>query len=121
MILNPNELDTLLKVTVGEKPIIDIFLKHHKGGNANGNVKVDIKDLIKANGQLKATKGKGNANIVVEFVKSGNKIKSESQFTIADPTYNFDITFYPYFEKDNNKKIVLSTHNKVTGKSVDSK
>lgn len=120
-IYNPNELDTLLKVTVGDKPIIDIFLKNLKGGNANGNVKIDLKDLLKADGQLKATKGKGNANLVVEFVKAGNKIKTETQFTIAAPTYNIDLTFYPQFEKDNNKKIALSTHNKITEHSVDSK
>lgn len=121
LIMTPNELDTLLLVQIGEKKVIDIVLKALKNGNANGNVKIDLKDLLKADGQLKSTKGKGTGQLVVDFVKIGNKIKTDSQFNIAAPTYDVDLTIYPQYEKDNSKKISLSTHNKITEDSIDSK
>lgn len=121
LVLNANELDSMLKVQVGDNAIVDIFLKSLKGGDANGNVKVNLKDLLTVNGQLKANKGKGTANLVLDFVKVPNKVKLDSSFNIAAPTFDIDVTLYPQFEKDNNKKVVLSTHNKVSENAIESK
>lgn len=46
--------------------------------------------------------------------------KLETSFNILNPTYNLDVTLYPVFNEDKNKKIALSTKNKLTGAIIDS-
>lgn len=100
---------------------MDVFLKATRAGDANGSLKVNIKDYIIANGQIKATKGNGNGDIVVEFVKVNKKIKGETKFTVQNPTYNLLVNLYPDFGKDSQKKFSFSTANKAQQKSIDSK
>lgn len=80
-----------------------------------------MKDFLVANGQLRVAKGVGNANIVLELARSHRKLKADGSFTVAAPTYNVVLTLYPDFEKDNNQKLVLSTHNQLKSNLVDSK
>lgn len=121
LILNANEFDGNLKIAAGANAIFDVFLKATRAGDANGSVKINIKDHLIANGQVKATKGTGNGDIVVEFVKSNKKVKAETKFTVQSPNYNLILTFYPEFGQDNKKKFSLSTTNKVQPYSFDSK
>lgn len=100
---------------------MDIFFKAAKGGNANGSLKVNIKEYLTANGQIKSVDGVGGGDFVVEFVKLDRKVKGELSFTIKDPNYNVAASLYPSFGKDPNQKFAFSTNNKVVDNSIDSK
>ncbi|XP_023030403.2 retinoid- and fatty-acid binding glycoprotein apolipophorin [Leptinotarsa decemlineata] len=119
---NPSEIDAHHKVTSGSNVIIDTFLKANKNGNANGNVKVNIKNILVVNGQLKSIRGKGNANILIDAQSVKKQVKLESTFQILpEHTFIVDVTLYPTFNKDKSQKIILSTHNKLSLTSIDSK
>lgn len=105
----------------GGNNYVDFIFKAAKGGNANGSLKVNIKDYFNANGQLKSVEGVGGGDFVVEFLKFNRKAKGELTFTIKDPDYIVKATLYPNFEKDSSLKFALSTENKITEHDVDSK
>ncbi|KAK4878786.1 hypothetical protein RN001_011292 [Aquatica leii] len=119
-ILKPSELDTTLKISSGSQTYIDFFVKSNRMGNANGNLQLTLKDFVIGTGTLQVNKGTGTASLMIDFVKFHRKFKADSSFTINDPTYNFVLTFYPNFEKDNNNKLVISTHNQIKQESVNS-
>ncbi|KAJ8950746.1 hypothetical protein NQ318_011239 [Aromia moschata] len=119
---NPSDLDAHHKVTSGSTVVVDAFLKANKAGNANGSIKVNIKDLLVVNGQLKANKGSGTGDILIDAKTLNKQVKVDTSFQIQTPTtYNIDLNIYPSFAQDKNQKIVLSTHNKLTSTNVDSK
>ncbi|KAB0791517.1 hypothetical protein PPYR_03317 [Photinus pyralis] len=119
-VLKPNNLDTSLKIESGANTYVDITLKGNRAGNANGNLKITLKDFLSGNGQLKVTKGTGNAFVVFDFTKFHRKLKLDSSFTLAAPQFDMLFTFYPNFEKDNSK-MVISTQNQVKPNFFDSK
>lgn len=80
-----------------------------------------MKDYLLANGQIKASKGVGNGDILIEFVKINRKIKGDTKFTFQNPNYNLAVAFYPDFGKDQQQKISLTTTNKIQPNSIDSK
>ncbi|KAL3271520.1 hypothetical protein HHI36_021999 [Cryptolaemus montrouzieri] len=118
--VNSREIDFHLKLLSGSNPLIDALLKANKAGNANGHVKVNFKDILTVNGQLKAQKGVGSGDILIEAKSLKKATKAETSFTLHDPTYNLDVTLYPVFNEDKNKKVVFSTKNKASDASLDS-
>lgn len=119
---SPNDYDAHHKVTSGSTVVIDAFIKGNKQGNANGSFKVNIKNYLVVNGQLKATKGVGTADLLIDAQKVKQKIKLDSSFKIQPPTvYNIDLTISPSFGTDNSQQIKISTHSKIDSNSLDSK
>ncbi|XP_025837556.1 apolipophorins isoform X3 [Agrilus planipennis] len=121
LVLNPDKADAVLKVSAGGNINADVLLKATKDGNANGNLKVFVKDFIEANGQLKASKGSGTANVVVDIQKLNKKLKADSTFKISDPIYNVVVHLYPDVNKDPQNKITFSTESKLTPTLIDTK
>lgn len=119
---NPNDYDIHHKVTSGSTVVVDAFIKGNKQGNANGSFKVNIKNYLVANGQVKAIKGAGTADLLIDAQRVKQHIKIESAFKIQPPSvYDIDLTIYPSFDKDKNQQIKISSHNKVEPTSLDSK
>lgn len=119
---NPNDYDAHHKVTSGSTVVIDAFIKGNKQGNANGSFKVNIKNYLVVNGQIKATKGVGTADLLIDAQKVKQQIKLDSNFKIQPPSvYDIDLTIYPTFGKDNNQLIKISSHNTFEPNSLDSK
>ncbi|CAG9820471.1 unnamed protein product, partial [Phaedon cochleariae] len=119
---NPEEVDVHHKVTSGSATVIDAFIKADKDGNANGNVKVNIKDVVIINGQLKAVKGIGNGDILIDVQSLKKQVKLVSNFQVQPPTtYIIELTVYPSYESKKDQKIVLSTNNKISSTNVDSR
>lgn len=119
---NPNDYDIHHKVTSGSTVVVDAFIKGNKQGNANGSFKVNIKNYLVVNGQVKANKGVGTADLLIDAQRVKQHIKFESAFKIQPPSvYDIDLKIYPSFDKDKNQCIKISTHNKVGQTSLDSK
>lgn len=120
--MQSNDIDTYQKITADGNVIVDFFLKANKAGNANGILKVNIKDILTVNGQLKSSSGSGNGNLLVELQAIKRQIKTDTTFTIQAPnTYNVEINLYPKFNEDKNAVISVSTVNKINENNVDSK
>lgn len=119
--LNANDIDLYQKVTSGNQVFIDLILKANQAGNANGNIKINLKEHLIVNGHLTAKQGSGNADITIELPTVKKTAKLDSTFTIRDPNYNILVNIYPAYNEDKNKKITISTHSKITLSSVDSK
>ncbi|XP_056636733.1 apolipophorins [Diorhabda sublineata] len=118
----PSELSAHHKVVSGNVVVIDAFLNANKNGNANGSVKVNIKNMLVVNGQLKSVKGKGTADLQIDANTPKKSVKLESTFEVQPPTtYNVVLTLYPSFDKDKNQKIIVSTNTKISSSNIDSK
>ncbi|KAG5666411.1 hypothetical protein PVAND_014440 [Polypedilum vanderplanki] len=111
--------DSSLKIVVGKNELASLESKLNYGQNVKGTMKGSITDVLNIDGTYESNKGKGNA--VFNAVLKDKKLRSETQFTIQKPTYNFASDFYYDYEKNNNKKVHLSTANQLTSKTVDSK
>ncbi|XP_022837131.1 apolipophorins isoform X2 [Spodoptera litura] len=111
------------KISEAQGDIIDFLLKTTRGPNANGQLKLIIKNAISANGQFKFTEsdGKGNGMIIVDFKQAQRKIKGDFKFMAKAPAYGADVDLYLNYEKNNNDKIHFSTNTKRTEKMLDSK
>ncbi|KAH9637818.1 hypothetical protein HF086_017596 [Spodoptera exigua] len=111
------------KISESQGDIIDFLLKTTRGPNANGQLKLIIKNAISANGQFKFTEsdGKGNGMIIVDFKQAQRKIKGDFKFMAKAPAYGADVDIFLNYEKNNNDKIHFSTNTKRTDKMLDSK
>ncbi|XP_028142993.1 apolipophorins isoform X2 [Diabrotica virgifera virgifera] len=119
---NPTDFAAHNKILSGNVVVVDAFLNANKNGNANGSVKVNIKNVLVVNGQLKSVKGVGNGHIKIDAQSLKKVVKAESDFEIQPPTlYKIVVTLYPSFDKDPNQKIILSTNSKLSPTSVDTK
>lgn len=119
--LNSNEIDASHKITSGGTNYFDAFLKANKAGNANGSLKVNLKGQLVVTGQLKANKGSGNGDLLVELPGQGRSSKIDSTFTVHEPNFNIVVNIYPIFNKDKSKKITLSTQTILKPHNLDSK
>nr|QWT69540.1 apolipophorin [Harmonia axyridis] len=118
--ITSKDVEIYVKLLSGTSPLVDTLLKANTVGNVNGHIKVDFKEILHINGNIKAQKGVGNGNILVDAKSFKKSAKLETSFNIHSPSYNVDITLYPVFNVDKNKKISLSTKNKFTGLDLDS-
>ncbi|KAJ8707317.1 hypothetical protein PYW08_010569 [Mythimna loreyi] len=111
------------KVSDNGGDILDFLLKTTRGPNANGQLKLIVKNAISANGQFKVTDsdGKGNGMFIVDFKQSQRKIKADVKFVAKAPTYGAEIDVFLNYEKDNNDRFHLSTNTKRTDKLLDTK
>lgn len=68
-IQTPALYSTHAKVSESSGDLIDFLIKTTRGANANGQLKLIVKNAISANGQFKVTDsdGKGNGMIIVDF------------------------------------------------------
>lgn len=120
--LQSNDIDAYQKIIADGNVIVDFFLKANRAGNANGNLKVNIKDILVVNGQLKSASGSGNGDILVDLQTLKRQIKADTTFSVHAPTtYNVEVNLYPKFNEDKNAVITVSTSNKLSESSVDSK
>ncbi|KAL1502570.1 hypothetical protein ABEB36_007695 [Hypothenemus hampei] len=112
---NQEEVDAHADINSGSEHIVQSFLKGNRKGNANGSVKVNVKNLLTINGQILSNNGAGNGDILIDIKNGNRQIKADTTFTIQ-PTKVYDVTIniYPVFNKDKNQKIHLSTKNKVS-------
>jgi hypothetical protein len=76
---------------------------------------------LKGSGELKANKGKGDANALFNIGKLDRKLKVDSKFNINAPVYDVSTDFFYDFEKDNTKKVHFDTKNKISKGTFDSK
>ncbi|CAG9832524.1 unnamed protein product [Diabrotica balteata] len=119
---NPTDFAAHNKILSGNVVVVDAFLNANKNGNANGSVKVNIKNVLVVNGQLKSVKGVGNGHIKIDAQSIKKVVKADSNFEIQPPTlYKVVVTLYPSFDKDPNQKIILSTNSKLSPTSIDTK
>lgn len=119
---NPNDYDAHHKVTSGSTVIVDAFIKGNKQGNANGSFKVNIKNYLVVNGHIKATKGTGTADLLIDAQKVKQQLKLDSTFKIQPPSvYDLDITIYPSFNKDKTQQIKFASNNKIEPESINSR
>ncbi|XP_066149050.1 apolipophorins isoform X2 [Euwallacea fornicatus] len=120
--INQEEVDTHAKITSGSEPFLDSFFKANRKGSANGSVKINIKGYLTVSGQLHANDGVGNGDVLIDIQGGKRQIKADTTFTIQ-PVQVFDVTvnLYPSYHKDKNLKILLSTQNKVSETSLDSR
>ncbi|KAJ8705174.1 hypothetical protein PYW07_011001 [Mythimna separata] len=111
------------KVSDNGGDVLDFLLKTTRGANANGQLKLIVKNAISANGQFKVTDsdGKGNGMFIVDFKQSQRKIKGDVKFMAKAPAYGADVDVFLNYEKDNNDKFHFSTNTKRTDKMLDTK
>ena len=119
--VNPNEFDVSHKVTSGSTVYVDVFLKVNRAGNANGSIKVNLKGDLVINGHVKANRGSGNGEVVIELPAVKRVSKIDTTFTIHEPTYNVIVNIYPIFNQDKTKKVTLSTQTSLPHNTIDSK
>lgn len=93
----------------GSKTLASYTADGKRGDVNEGKFNVDVTDILTGNGDFKSDKGKGAFNTLFAFKKMDRKIKIESDFNVAQPTYDVNTKFYYDFEKDNNKKIEFTT------------
>lgn len=92
-----------------------------RGDKTEGTFEVVVKDVLTGNGDLKSVKGKGTLAVLLALTRIDRKLKLESEFNIAQPTYDVNSKFFYDFEKDNNKKIEFTTKSQIEYKNLDSK
>uniref|UniRef100_A0AAR5QJT3 Vitellogenin domain-containing protein n=1 Tax=Dendroctonus ponderosae TaxID=77166 RepID=A0AAR5QJT3_DENPD len=119
--VNQEEIDAHAKISSGSDHVIDSFIKANKKGNANGSIKVNLKNAVTVNGQIHANNGAGSGDILIDLQNGKRQIKAETTFAIhISKSYDVTISLYPSFNKDKNVKILLSTQNKVSDTSLES-
>ncbi|KAK9874207.1 hypothetical protein WA026_002563 [Henosepilachna vigintioctopunctata] len=118
---NAREIAHHLKLISGDKHLIDNAFHANRVGDASGHIKIHFKDALDIVGHLKAQKGVGNADILIDAKALKKSSKAEATFKIHKPYYNLHFTFYPVFHENKNKKVVFSTNNQYTGSKLDSK
>ncbi|KAJ0171016.1 hypothetical protein K1T71_013215 [Dendrolimus kikuchii] len=120
---NPNQYSSHAKITDDKGELVDYLFTLNKGASPSGQLKVIVRSVIAANGNLKVTdsNGKGNGMIIVDMQQSHRKIKADVSFIAKEPVFNADFDIYLNFEKDNNDKLHFSTNNRHTDKLLDSK
>lgn len=99
---------------------MDAFFKEDENKSGQGAVKVNLKNFLIVEGKIKEIEKKGDGYVVVEFVKAAQKMKTEFAFNSAKPHDNFDLTFYPNYEKSSDK-LKFSTQNLIKPKHLESK
>lgn len=59
------------KVSTTKGEVLDYLLKLNRGANPSGQIKLNVRDVVNANGQFQVTDndGKGNGVIIVDFKK----------------------------------------------------
>ena len=107
------------KITVGKNEFASFESKLTYGKQMVGSLKASAANAVTAEGNFQAANGKGNA--VINASIKDRKLKGESQFNIAKPTFDFSTDIFYDYEKDNTKKVHFSTKNQVQDNSVVSK
>lgn len=120
--LTQEEIDAHSKILSGSDPLVDAFIKANKKGNANGSIKIKVKNSLAVNGQVHASNGVGNGDVLIDFQGGKRQIKGDTTFTIQ-PGQAYDVTLniYPSYHKDKNLKIHVETKNKVSQTSLESR
>ncbi|XP_060534250.1 apolipophorins [Cylas formicarius] len=117
--VNALELDAHQKITSGSDIIVDGFLKANKDGDANGSLKVNVKDVVTINGQVKSQKGVGSGDILVDL-RGKRQIKADATFKIQLPnTFGLTANLYPSYGKDKNLKLSVITQTKLSETDLD--
>ena len=112
------------KITSGKNEVASFDSKVVYGDEMTGTLKASVKDLFQGEGSFNSNHGKGDGNFLAGFKNNERKLKIDTQFNVAKPTYDITTDFYYDFEKDNNKKVHFETKNQVgeaPTKSLDSK
>ncbi|XP_050302966.1 apolipophorins [Anthonomus grandis grandis] len=119
--MTEEDVDAHAKINSGSDSIIDSFLRADKKGNANGSLKLAIRNLINLNGQVHSNSGTGNGEVVVDLQNGKRQFKADTTFNVQpDKRYDISINFYPN-AKDNSAKISISTQTNMDENSLETK
>ncbi|XP_001604024.1 apolipophorins [Nasonia vitripennis] len=121
LVATPEKLNNHAQMIANGVKYIDYNLKIQRGQNPNGNLVLNLKNYLTADGQFAYQNGKGNAKINVDIPKINRKIKGTGDIAVTGSKHvaNFEIAYDA--EKDPNKKIKISTDSDITKTSIDSK
>ena len=116
-----DKLNNHVEIISGGVKYVDYKLNVNKGQTPNGNLVLNLKSYLTANGQFTYQNGKGNGNINIDIPKINRKIKGSGDVSIAGSKHvaNFELAYDA--GKDPNKKIKISTDSDLTKTSIDSK
>ncbi|KAJ8687230.1 hypothetical protein QAD02_023024 [Eretmocerus hayati] len=119
--VNPDKLNNYVQAIANGVKYVDYSLKIQRTPNPNGNLVLNIKSYIVANGQFNYQSGKGNGAINVEIPKINRKIKGSGDVSVTGSKHvaNFELNYDA--DKDPNKKLKVGTVTDLTKNSIDSK
>lgn len=121
MVYNPKVIEAHSTIKNGDVKLVDAKFTTNRAGNANGAMKINLQNLLAADGSLVVKDGKGTADITVDLKKINRKVKGDASFQMSKPVYNANINLLLNAEKDPSQKISISTQNKITENSINSK
>ncbi|XP_063705361.1 apolipophorins isoform X2 [Culicoides brevitarsis] len=108
-------------VLEGAKTLATYSADGKRGDVKEGKFDLDVTEVLTGNGNFKSDKGKGSLTTLFVFKKIDRKVKVESEFNVAQPTYDVNTKFFYDFEKDNNKKIEFTTKSNLASNDLSSK
>lgn len=117
----PEKVNNHIQILANGVKYVDYTLKIDRGQNPNGNLVLNLKNYLTANGQFTYQNGKGNGLINIDIPKINRKIKGSGDVSVSGSKHaaNFELAYDA--EKDPSKKIKVTTVNDLTKTSVDSK
>ncbi|XP_044727273.1 apolipophorins isoform X2 [Chrysoperla carnea] len=121
LVYNPKVIEAHSTIKDGETKLMDAQFTTNRAGNANGALKINLRNILAADGSLVVKDGKGTADITVDLKKINRKVKGDASFHVAKPVYNANVNLLLNAEKDPSQKISISTQNKITENSINSK
>lgn len=117
----PAKLDNHVQVIANGVKYVEYNLKIQRGQTPNGNLVLNLKNYLIADGRFSYQNGKGNAKINVDIPKINRKIEGTGDVAVTGSKHvaNFEIAYDA--KKDPNKKLKISTDSDITKNSIDSK
>ncbi|XP_046492116.1 apolipophorins [Neodiprion pinetum] len=119
---NQNRVNSNAVIDYESTRYLDFLLALQRGTNPNGNLKLNLKNYVTANGQFKFVKGAGgDADIEINIPKFSRKITGHGKVAITGSRHvaNVDISYDA--SKDPKKRIKLSSDSDLTSTSFDTK
>ncbi|XP_076231616.1 retinoid- and fatty-acid binding glycoprotein apolipophorin [Calliopsis andreniformis] len=118
---NPQAINSRAFVKVDGVKYVEFMLKAQKSPNPSGNLNLNLKNYLTANGQFVYQNGKGNANLNIDLPKANRKVKATGDVAVSGSEHvgNFELLYDA--EKDPSKRIKLSTISDITKTSINTK
>lgn len=119
--VNPQAVNSRAFVKVDGVKYVEFLLNTRKTPNPSGNLNLNLKNYLTANGQYTYQNGKGNANLNVDLPKANRKVKATGDLVVTGSKHvgNFEVQYDA--EKDPKKRVKLSTVTDVTKTTLDTK
>ncbi|XP_031841889.1 retinoid- and fatty-acid binding glycoprotein apolipophorin [Nomia melanderi] len=117
---NPQAVNSRALVKMNGVKYLEFTLTAKKTPNPSGNMDLNVKNYLMANGQFSYQNGKGNMNLNVDVPKINRKIEATGQLKVRGMERVGSVEVLYDAGKDRNKKLKLSTTTVVKKNSVDS-